>query len=113
VVGHCYLHESGGKNFTSAATYIRTSEAGSFAQGYSGEGSEQALEPNEDVQISEDTAEGLAETHEANYASTDDGSWGGENSNGTLALNGFGNQGVWLQGASGPACSFAGFLVVE
>jgi hypothetical protein len=109
VTGHCY--ESGLN--TDAATYISTSETGSFAQGYSSKGSEESLTAGEDLQISEDTAEGETSTHVANYASTDDGSWGAENSSGSLALNGFGNQGVWLQGGSGPACSFSGFLVVE
>jgi hypothetical protein len=109
VTGHCY--EAGAN--TSAATYISTSEKGSFAQGYSNQGSEEPLEAGEDLQISEDVASGETAGHEANYASTDDGSWGAESATGSIALNGFGNQGVWLQGESGPACSFAGYLVTE
>ena len=114
VTGHCYSGENGGKEaLTEAATYIVTSEAGSFAQGYDSEGNEEALTPGEEVQISEDVATGLTATHEANYHSTDDGSWGAETATGSLALNGFGNQGVWLRGSTGPACSFAGYLVIE
>jgi hypothetical protein len=114
VTGHCYTGENGKKEaLTKAATYISTSETGSFAQGYSNQGSETPLTAGEDLQISEDTAEGLTGTHEANYKSTDDGSWGAETATGALALNGFGNQGVWLRGASGPACSFAGYLLTE
>jgi hypothetical protein len=109
VTGHCYEE---GTN-TAAATYISTTEKGSFAQGYSGEGSEEPLEAGEDLQISEDVAEGKTSTHTANYRSPDDGSWGAETADGSATLNGFGNQGVWLQGESGPACSFAGYLVTE
>lgn len=109
ITGHCY--ENATK--TAAATYIKTSETGSFAQGYSGQGSEDPLKAGEDLQISEDTAEGITAEHKANFKSTDDGSWGAETANGSQSLNGFGNQGVWLQGESGPACSFSGYLVSE
>lgn len=109
VTGHCY--ESGLK--TDAATYIATSETGSFAQGYSSRGSEEPLTAGEDLQISEETAEGTTATHEAKFVSANDGSWSARPANGSFALDGFGDQGVWLQGESGPACSFSGYLVVE
>jgi hypothetical protein len=109
VTGHCY--ESGLN--TDAATYISTSETGSFAQGYSGQGSEEPLTAGEDLQISEDTASGATATHVANFLSPDDGSWGAVTADGSVSLNGFGSQGVWLQGESGPACSFSGYLVTE
>jgi hypothetical protein len=109
VTGHCY--ETGTE--TAAATYISTTETGSFAQGYSGKGSEQPLTAGNDLQISEETAEGETATHEANFRSPNDGSWSAMTAGGTLSLDGFGTQGVWLQGASGPACSFSGYLVVE
>jgi|CZKG01.1.fsa_nt_gi hypothetical protein len=41
------------------------------------------------------------------------GSWALESANGSVAVDGFANQGVWLQGAGGPACSFSGYLVQE
>ncbi len=109
VTGHCY--ESGTN--TDAATYISTTETGSFAQGYSGQGREEGLTAGEDLQISEDVAEGATTTHKANFRSPDDGSWGAVTADGSLSLNGFGSQGVWLQGESGPACSFSGYLVTE
>jgi hypothetical protein len=109
VEGHCY--EEGTETF--AATYIRTSETGSFAQGYSNQGSETPLKAGEDLQISEDTARGTTATHEAKFDSADDGSWGAVSQDNSVSLNGFGNQGVWLQGAAGPACSFSGYLVIE
>jgi hypothetical protein len=109
ITGRCY--ESGTN--TAAATYIGTTETGSFAQGYSGQGSEEPLTAGEVLQISEDTAEGNTIGHEANFRSPDDGSWAAETADGSLALNGFGTQGVWLQGASGPACSFSGYIVTE
>lgn len=109
VTGHCY--ENGSR--TAAATYIRTSEEKSFAQGYSGQGKEHGMKAGEEVQISEDTAEGETATHEATFFSADDGSWGAETATGSVSLNGFGSQGVWLQGAGGPACSFSGYLLTE
>jgi hypothetical protein len=109
VEGHCY--EAGTE--TAAATYIRTSEAGSFAQGYGNQGSEKPLKAEEDLQISEDVAVGITATHEAKFDSPDDGSWGAVSQDNSVSLNGFGSQGVWLQGESGPACSFSGYLVIE
>jgi hypothetical protein len=109
VTGHCY--EATTK--TDAATYISTTETGSFAQGYSSRGSEEPLTAGEDLQISEETAEGLTATHEARFLSPNDGSWSAMTAGGTLSLDGFGTQGVWLQGASGPACSFSGYLLTE
>jgi len=109
VEGHCY-EESGE---THAATYIRTSETGSFAQGYNNEGSEKPLTAGEDLQISEDSPSGTTATHEARFDSADDGSWGAVSQDNSVSLNGFGSQGVWLQGAAGPACSFSGYLVIE
>jgi hypothetical protein len=109
VEGHCYEE---GTN-TAAATYIRTSETGSVAQGYFAQGSETPLKAGEDLQISEDTALGITATHEAKFDSPDDGSWGAVSHDNSVSLNGFGSQGVWLQGESGPACSFSGYLVIE
>jgi hypothetical protein len=109
VTGHCYVNAS----TTDAATYISTSEAGSFAQGYDTVGSENPLKAGEDLQISEEVADGVTATHTANFKSVNDGSWVAETATGSLSLNGFANQGVWLQGESGPACSFSGYLITE
>jgi hypothetical protein len=109
VTGHCYVKTTQ----TDAATYIGTSETGSYAQGYSGRGSEEPLKAGEEPQISEETASGVTATHEARYFSPNDGSWSATTHDGSVAFDGFGTQGVWLQGASGPACSFSGHLVIE
>jgi hypothetical protein len=109
VTGHCY--ESAGE--TLAATYIRTSEDGSYAQGYSSNNYVPLNAKDGDKQISEETAEGETSTHEASYFGPDDGSWSATSADGSLSLDGFGTQGVWLRGESGPACSFSGFLVTE
>jgi Collagen triple helix repeat (20 copies) len=109
VTGHCY--ESGEE--TDAATYIATSETGSFAQGYDEQGSNGPLTAGDDLQISEEIAGSETAGHEANFVSANDGSWSARTAGGSLSLDGFGDQGVWLQGESGPACSFSGFLVVE
>jgi len=109
VTGHCYVNTTK----TAGATYIETSEKGSYAEGYSGRGSEAALEVEKPVQISDLTAEGLTASHVAAFTSADDGSWGGQTANGSLAFNGFASQGVWLSGESGPACSFSGYVVTE
>lgn len=108
VTGHCW--EAGEE--TEAATYIATSETGSFAQGYEA-GSNSPLTAGEELQISEEIAKGETAGHEANFVSANDGSWSAMTADGSLSLDGFGDQGVWLQGESGPACSFSGFLVVE
>jgi hypothetical protein len=109
VSGHCY--ESGAN--TDATTYIATTETGSFAQGYSGQGSEEPLTAGEDLPISEDVAQGTTAPAKANFRSPDDGSWAAVTADGSLTLNGFANQGVWLQGESGPACSFSGYIITE
>jgi collagen triple helix repeat protein len=109
VTGNCYVETT----LTDAATYISTSETGSYAQGYSGKGSEKPLTAGESLQISEETAEGTTATHETDYLSPNDGSWSAMTHEGSVAFDGFGTQGVWLQGASGPACSFSGYLVIE
>jgi hypothetical protein len=54
-----------------------------------------------------------ATTHTEGFKSPDDGSRAAETPDGSLTLNGFGSQGVYMQGAAGAACSFSGFLITE
>jgi hypothetical protein len=42
-----------------------------------------------------------------------DGSWALSTANGSVVVNRFDNQGVYMQGSSGPACSFSGYLVQQ
>jgi len=114
VTGRCWEEEEASKHimYTYSATFLSTSEAGSFAEAYD-QGIETPLKANSSHQVSDATAEGQTATHEASFESADDGSWGAATADGSLTLNGFGSEGVWLQGASGPACSFSGYLVTE
>jgi hypothetical protein len=109
IIGECYIS---GTN-TDAATFISTSQDGAATQGYSGFGLVPQNIADGAVQISDDTAIGNTIAHTEDFAGPDDGSWAAENASGSLTLNGFGSQGVYMQGAGGPACSFSGFLVVE
>jgi collagen triple helix repeat protein len=109
VTGHCW--KSG--EVTDAATYISTSENGVYVEGSGGRGKVPLNVAEGAVPISEEVAEGTTKEHEPSFFGPSDGSWAAESANGSVALNGFANQGVWLQGAKGPACSFSGFLVVE
>jgi hypothetical protein len=109
IVGECYITGSN----TRAGTFIRTSESGDAVQGYNSLGLVPFGPTDGTIQIANDIASGDTATHAEAFKSPDDGSWAAENANGTLTLDGFGNQGVYMQGASGPACSFSGFLVIE
>ena len=109
ITGHCYINGS----TTDAATFISTSQDGSATQGYLNQGKVPQNVSDGDVQISEDTASGTTASHTESFDGPDDGSFAAESPNGSLTLNGFPSQGVWMQGASGPACSFSGYLVVE
>jgi hypothetical protein len=109
IIGECWI---AGSN-TDAATFIRTSAAGSATQGYSGMGLTPFGPTDGTKQISEDTASGNTATHAERFLGPDDGSWVAETPDGSLTLDGFGAQGVYMQGASGPACSFSGFLITQ
>ena len=109
ITGECYIN---GTN-TEAGTFIASSQAGAAAQGYSGEGSVPLGPSDGAVQISDGLVDGATASHTENFDGPDDGSWAAENADGSVTLNGFGNQGVYMQGASGPACSFSGFLITE
>jgi hypothetical protein len=107
ILGECFISGSN----TDAATFIDTTQAGSASQGYSGQGQTPLGPADGAIQISEDTASGNTAAHTEVFDGPDDGSWAAETPDGSLTLNGFGSQGVFMQGASGPACSFSGFLL--
>jgi hypothetical protein len=109
IVGECWM---AGAN-TDAATFIRTSAAGSAAQGYSGEGAVPFGPTDGTIQISERTASGTTATHTEAFVGPDDGTWVADSPDGSVTLDGFGAQGVYMQGATGPACSFSGFLITN
>jgi len=109
ITGHCFIN---GTN-TQAATFISTSQDGAATQGYSSRGKVPQNISDGDVQISEDTASGATATNTEAFKGPDDGSWVAQSPDGSLTLDGAGSQGVWMQGASGPACSFSGYLITE
>ena len=109
IIGECYISGSD----TKSATFISTSQDGAAAQGYSSNNYVPFNISDGIVQISTDTASGTTATSTEDFSGPDDGTWAAENADGSLSLNGAGNQGVYMQGASGPACSFSGYLVTE
>jgi hypothetical protein len=109
ITGECYIN---GAN-TTAGTFISTSENGVATQGYSGQGLVPMNISDGAIQISEDTASGDTATTAEDFRSADDGIWAAENADGSLTLEGAGNQGVYMQGATGPACSFSGYLITQ
>jgi hypothetical protein len=107
VTGKCFAATTN----TEAATYVSSSEAGAYGDSYEGTlstplpvGEEEELGP---------PASGVTAEHKPSFRGPGDGSWALESANGSVAVDGFANQGVWLQGAGGPACSFSGYLVQE
>jgi hypothetical protein len=108
VDGICWTPD--GSNYD-AATFIETSEDGASVQGYSGNDSSPFDISAGPVQISADVASGSSGSE--NFLGPDDGTWAATNADGTVSLDGFGNQGIYVQGSSGPACSFSGFLTVD
>jgi hypothetical protein len=108
ISGHCYEEEGS----TIAATYISTSEAGSFAA-ESEEGEEVPLKVGEQALISTEPAEGETEETEAKFKGPYGGLFAAESKGGTFALDGAANEGVFLGGTAEPACYFSGFVVSE
>lgn len=109
VLGECYTDGT----YDYAYTAIESSQSGDFAQGYSANNynpTYQPLTPNTPEQISDDQAYNYSGGY-YQFEGPDDGDWAATTPDQSVALNGFGNQGVLLQGNSGPTCSFSGFLV--
>jgi hypothetical protein len=110
VTGECFSDGSGN---TQAGTYIQTSVDGAAVESYSA-GEEVPLDAADGaVEVDDTFASGDSSSHEEDFEGADGGSWAAVSADGSVALQGLGAQGVWMQGASGPACSFSGFLVSE
>jgi Collagen triple helix repeat (20 copies) len=100
LVGHCYEDST---EDTIAQTFISSTQANSHLRIYEEEAvplgsSEQPLVPEE--------AE--AEKPEANLQGGPEGTFTAISKDGETAIDGVADQGVWLQGGSGPACTFSG-----
>jgi hypothetical protein len=108
LTGHCY--EAG--SATEARTYISTSEDGAFITAFT-EHMPLSVKDGE-VPVFESVA-GQTATHEPAFGllPLNNKSWSAESHDGLVAFTAFANEGVWLQGNTGPACSFSGYLVTE
>jgi hypothetical protein len=110
VTGECLSDGSGN---TQAGTYIQTSQDGAAVESYSA-GETVPLDVSDGaVEVDDTFASGDTASNEEDFEGADGGTWAAESADGSVALQGLGAQGVWMQGASGPACSFSGFLVSE
>ena len=108
IKGKCFVS---GAN-TLASTTIATSQDGAATQGYSTGGAVPQNVSDGDKKINEIDAVGATATHVRDFRGPYDGSWAAQTRDGSTELNGFANQAVWQQGATGPACEFSGFIVV-
>ena len=104
VTGHCY--ENGEQ--TVAQTYISSSQSSSYLRIYEEPeyqplGAARALIPED--------AKGLTTGHETDFEGGPEGSFSTMSHDGKAALDGAADEGVWLKGPTGPACSFSGYLV--
>jgi hypothetical protein len=83
------------------------------AQTYEGNINNNAPLPKEEEVLAGSEPSGTTLSHSPGFDGPDDGSWAAVSASGSVSLNGFDNEGVWLQGESGPACTFSGYLVTE
>jgi hypothetical protein len=109
VTGYCYISGSN----TVAATYGTTSQNGSGFSAYSGNEHLDPWNTGDAEDLLDTDAKGATSTSTPGFSGPDDGSWAFSTANGSVVVNGFGNQGVYMQGSSGPACSFSGYLVKQ
>jgi hypothetical protein len=106
IVGRCWVE--GGE--TVAGTYIASSEAGAFAAEPE-EGEQIALPKESEVSITPEPAEGTPE--EPVFKGPNGGLFSAESKSGSVAIDGASNEGVFLNGESGPACFFSGYAINE
>jgi Collagen triple helix repeat (20 copies) len=104
ITGHCY--ENGEQ--TVAQTYISSTQSSSYLRIYE-EPEYQPLGAAQ-VLVPED-AKGLTTGHETDFEGGPEGSFSAMAHDGKTALDGAADQGVWLRGPTGPACSFSGYSV--
>jgi hypothetical protein len=107
VWGYCYL--SSGTTY--AETYVTTATDGSSLNDY---------DASDYYSYSFGTADGAVEvgystndsgTHTPDFYGPNDGSFAAMSPTGSTVIDGFPNEGTYVQGGSGPACSFSGYLV--
>jgi len=106
ISGHCY-EEHGA---TIAQTYIASTETESFLR-IAKEAKTLTFAGERPLTVQ--AAEGITVDNEAALAGGPEGSFSATAHDGSVALDGTADQGVWLQGEIGPACSFSGYAIVD
>jgi hypothetical protein len=107
VKGYCYLQAG----TTYAETYVTTATDGSSlndydASDYYSYNFNAATGP---VEVGYSTSDGATKTPD--FYGPNDGSFAAMSPTGATVIDGFPNEGTYVQGGSGPACSFSVFLV--
>jgi hypothetical protein len=108
VDGYCYEN---GTN-TVAESYISTSQDNSAMNDY-WQSSYVPFNTSDGFVVIGNSASGDTATNTMAWEGPYDGSTAAVSADGATAVNIFVGQGVWMQGATGPACSFSGFLVED
>lgn len=105
--GYCYLDTG----TTYAETYITTAQDGASLNDYeSGSIYQENFNTSSGpVFIGESAGDGG--THSTNFWGPYDGETAAASLDGKTVIDAFENVGTYLQGSSGPACSFSGYLV--
>lgn len=106
ISGHCY-EEHGA---TIAQTYIASTEAESYLR-ISQE--DRTLTLTGERPLTGKAAEGISVDNEAVLAGGPEGFFSATAHDGSVALDGTAEEGVWLQGELGPACSFSGYAMID
>jgi Collagen triple helix repeat (20 copies) len=104
ITGRCYEEEGEAH----AETFISSSEANSQLHVYEEDSISLGSTP---VKLIPEEAE--AEKPEAAFQGGPEGDFSAASHNGKVNIDGMADQGVWLQGGSGPACTFSGYVVEE
>jgi hypothetical protein len=110
ISGWCYVNGPD----TIGATYVSTSQDGAALSAYDSYEDHVPFNIADGaLDVGDSDASGATSSNTPSFYGPDDGSWAVSTASGSTIVNGFGNQGVWLQGGSGPACSFSGYLVYQ
>ena len=107
VKGYCYL--SGGTTY--AETYITTATNGSSLNDYDASDYYSYNFGAADGAVRVGYSTNDSGTHSPYFYGPNDGSFAAMNPTGTTVIDGNPNEGTYVQGGSGPACSFSGYLV--
>ncbi|MGH2864040.1 MAG: hypothetical protein ACRDJX_02195 [Solirubrobacteraceae bacterium] len=105
ITGHCYEEEGE----TVAQTYISSSQEDSYLRIYEEDEYESLGEEAQELVW----AEARAEPTEPDFEGGPEGGFSASAANGLVALDGTADEGVWLEGEAGQACSFSGELTSE